>query len=159
MGLTNKENNVLPTFTETDPVTRTMLENTDPALAVGFPVSATDSDNTLPLSYSLHGPDKDSFDLQASTGQIRTKRGVVYDFETKSTLRVTVTVSDGQGGSDARAVTISVTDVPEASSAPTRPTVSATPGSSTSLNVSLERAREHGSGYNRLRRAVPQRQR
>ena len=80
-------------------VTRTVLENAEPGLVVGAAVSATDEDNVLPLAYSLHGPDADSFDLQASTGQIRTKRGVVYDFETKSTLNVTITVSDGQGGS------------------------------------------------------------
>ena len=113
-----------------------MLENADPGLVVGFRVSATDDDNVLPLAYRLHGPDANSFDLQASTGQIRTKRGVVYDFETKSTLNVTVTVSDGQGGTDATAVTISVTDVPEAPSRPARPTVRATQGSSRSLDVS-----------------------
>ena len=72
---------------------------------------------------------------RASTGQIRTKRGVDYDAETNPTLNVTVTVSDGQGGSDARAVTITVVNVPEAPSAPARPTVRATPGSSRSLDV------------------------
>ena len=45
------------------------------------PVVASDDDNVLPLAYQLHGPDAGSFDLQASTGQIRTKRGVVYDYE------------------------------------------------------------------------------
>ena len=127
--------NSLPTFGD-DSVTRNVLENAEPGLVVGFRVSATDDDNVLPLAYRLHGPDANSFDLQASTGQIRTKRGVVYDFETKSTLNVTVTVSDGQGGTDATAVTISVTDVPEAPSRPARPTVRATQGSSRSLDVS-----------------------
>ena len=135
VGSTNKEDNGLPTFAETDPVTRTMLENAEPGLVVGAPVSATDTDNVLPLTYRLHGPDANSFDLQASTGQIRTKRGVVYDAETNPTLNVTVTVSDGQGGSDARAVAITVVNVPEAPSAPARPTVRATSGSSRSLDV------------------------
>ena len=112
-----------------------MLENAETGLVVGAPVSATDTDNVLPLTYRLHGPDADSFDLQASSGQIRTKRGVVYDAETNPTLNVTVTVSDRQGGSDARAVTITVVNVPEAPSAPARPTVHATPGSSRSLDV------------------------
>ena len=134
-GSTNKEDNDLPTFVESDPVTRTVLENAEPALVVGFPVSATDTDNELPLTYRLYGPDADSFDLHSTTGQIRTKRGVTYDFETKSTLSVTVTVTDGQGGSDARAVTISVTDVPEVPATPARPTVRATPKSSASLDV------------------------
>ena len=92
-----------------------------------------------------------SFDLQASTGQIRTKRGVVYDSETKATLNVTMTVSDRQGGSDAKAVTINVTNVPEAPSTPDRPTVRATPGSSTSLDVSWTAPANTGpaiTGYN-----------
>ena len=112
------------------------MENAEPGLVVGARVSATDDDNVLPLAYQLHGPDANSFDLQASTGQMRTKRGVVYDSERKDTLNVTMTVSDGQGGTDAIAVTISVTDVPEAPSKPARPTVRATEGSSRSLDVS-----------------------
>ncbi len=134
VGSTNKKDNALPTFTE-DTVARTVLEDADPGLGVGSPVSATDNDNVIPLAYQLRGPDADSFDLQASTGQIRTKRGVVYDHETKPTLNVTVTVSDGQGGTDARAVTITVGNVPEAPEAPARPTVRATPKSSRSLDV------------------------
>ena len=135
VGSTNKKDNTLPSFGD-DSVMRNVLENAEPGLVVGAPVSATDDDNLLPLIYQLHGPDANSFDLQASTGQIRTKRGVVYDFETKPTLNVTVTVSDRQGGSDATAVTISVTNVPEVPSTPDRPTVRATPGSSRSLDVS-----------------------
>ena len=137
VGSTNKKDNNLPTFNETT-VTRMVLENADAGLPVGFKVSASDDDNLLPLAYRLYGPDANSFDLQASTGQIRTKRGVVYNYEKKATLNVTVTVSDGQGGSDARAVTINVTNVPEAPEAPARPTVRATKGSSRSLDVSWE---------------------
>ena len=135
VGSTNKKDNALPAFGAAS-VTRNVLENADPGVVVGFKVSATDDDHVLPLAYELHGPDADSFDLQASTGQIRTKRGVVYDFETKPILNVTMTVSDRQGGSDATAVTINVTDVPEAPSTPARPTVRATSGSSRSLDVS-----------------------
>ena len=135
VGATNKEDNTLPAFGATTE-TRHVLENSDPGLVVGFRVSAADDDHVLALVYELRGPDADSFDLQASTGQIRTKRGVVYDFETKPTLNVTMTVSDRQGGTDATAVTIDVTDVPEAPSTPARPIVRATPGSSRSLDVS-----------------------
>ena len=137
VGSTNKKDNALPTFGGGD-VTRNVLENSEPGLVVGARVSATDDDNVLPLAYQLHGPDASMFDLQASTGQIRTKRGVVYDFEKKSpaTLNVTVTVSDGQGGTDATAVTIGVTDLPEDPSKPARPTVRPTQGNSRSLDVS-----------------------
>ena len=135
VGSTNKKDNALPTFGDGS-VNRNVLENAEPGLVVGPRVSASDDDHVLPLAYRLHGPDANLFDLQASTGQIRTKRGVVYDHETKDTLNVTVTVSDGQGGTDATAVTISVTDIPEAPSRPTRPTVRATPETSRSLDVS-----------------------
>ena len=150
VGSTNKEDNALPAFGAA-PVTRNVLENADPGLVVGFKVSATDDDHVLPLVYELHGPDANSFDLQSSTGQIRTKRGVVYDFDTKPTLNVTMTVSDRQGGSDAKAVTINVTNVPEAPSTPARPTVRATPGSSRSLDVSWKEPDNTGpaiTGYN-----------
>ena len=135
VGSTNKKDNALPEF-GAGAVTRNVLENAGPGLVVGFRVSATDDDNVLPLTYRLHGPDANLFDLQASTGQIRTKRGVVYDYEKKSTLNVTVTVSDGQGGTDAKAVTISVTNVPEQPAKPARPTVRPTQGLSRSLDVS-----------------------
>ncbi len=150
VGSTNKKDNALPTFGDAA-VERNVLENSDPGLIVGFKVSATDDDNVLPLTYQIHGPDANSFDLQASTGQIRTKRGVVYDFETKPMLNVTMTVSDGQGGTDATPVTINVTDVPEAPSTPARPTVRATPGSSRSLEVSWTAPDNTGpaiTGYN-----------
>ena len=117
-----------------------MLENSDPGLVVGFKVSATDDDNVLPLTYQLHGPDADSFDLQASTGQIRTKRGVVYDYETKPTLNVTMTVSDRQGGTDATAVTIRVTNVPETPSKPDAPDGSRDAGIEQKPRRELDRA-------------------
>ena len=150
VGSTNKKDNALPSFGDAT-ITRNVLENSEPGIVVGSPVSATDNDNVLPLTYQIHGPDANSFDLQASTGQIRTKRGVVYDAETKGTLRVTMTVSDRQGGTDAIAVTISVTDVPEAPSTPARPTVRATPGNSRSLDVSWTAPDNTGpdiTGYN-----------
>ena len=150
VGSTNKKDNALPTFGAAT-VMRNVLENSEPGLVVGPKVSATDDNHVLALAYELRGPDADSFDLQASTGQIRTKRGVVYDFETKPTLNVTMTVSDRQGGSDATAVTISLTDVPEAPSTPARPTVRATQGSSRSLDVSWTAPDNMGpaiTGYN-----------
>ncbi|MDE2718634.1 MAG: fibronectin type III domain-containing protein [Chloroflexota bacterium] len=135
VGSTNKEDNIPPSFNEPS-VSRTMLETADAGLVVGSPVSATDTDNVLPLTYRLQGPDADLFDFRASSGQILTKRGVVYDHERNGTLNVTVTVSDGQGGSDARAVTITVNDVFEAPETPARPTVRATANNSRSLDVS-----------------------
>ena len=45
-GSTNKEDNALPTFTAGASVTLNVLENAEPGLVVGFPVSATDDRST-----------------------------------------------------------------------------------------------------------------
>ncbi len=135
VGSTNKEGNIPPNFNETT-VNRTMLETAEAGLVVGSPVSATDTDNVIPLAYRLDGPDAGMFDFRVSSGQILTKRGVTYDHEKKPTLNVTVTVFDGQGGSDARAVAIAVNDVAEAPATPARPTVGPTANNSRSLEVS-----------------------
>ena len=76
------------------------------------PVTATDPDNN-PLTYTLEGADASSFRIVGSSGQIRTRSGVRYDYETKSVYFVTVKADDGNGGTAAVAVTINVTDVAE----------------------------------------------
>ena len=65
------------------------------------------------LTYSLGGTDAASFDIVPTSGQLRTKSGVAYDFETKSRYTVTVTADDGNGGSDTVTVTITLTDANE----------------------------------------------
>ena len=116
--------------------TRSVAENTGSGRNVGAAVTATDADND-PLTYSLEGADAASFDIASTSGQIRTKTGVTYDHEAKASYAVTVEADDGNGGTDTIAVTISVTNVSEPpNTPPAAPSVSATPGSTTSLNVS-----------------------
>ena len=149
-GSTNKEGNSPPQSNEeTAPATRTVAENTPSGENVGSPVTATDGDTTT-LTYSLEGPDADLFNFNTRSGQIRTKAPLNhedarcgYDARDEGTntatsciYRVTVTVVDGAGGSDATGVNIQVGDRTEAPSAPARPTVRATEKSSTSLDVS-----------------------
>ncbi len=98
-------------------------------------MTATDADAGDTLGYTLGGADVAAFDFVETTGQIRTKAGVSYDHEAKSSYTVTVTASDGTATADAD-VTISVTDVDEPPSAPATPMVSAVSGSTTSLSVS-----------------------
>ena len=129
-GSTNKEDNIPPTFFETadantGSVTRSVRENTVAGQNVGGAVNASDAE-ARPLVYRLGGPDADSFDFDMSSGQIRTKRGVTYDHETKVKYYVTVSVFDVAGGSDALGVTIGLINVNEPPEAPTRPTVRAT---------------------------------
>ena len=73
------------------------------------------------LTYGLlSGADADSFDIESTTGQLKTKAAL--DHETKDTYMVTVTVSDGKDAEDnfdpavddTIRVTIMVTDVNEA---------------------------------------------
>ena len=91
-------------FAEGDATTRTIVENTPAGVNVGRPVSATGSIDVL--TYSISGADADSFAIISETGQIRTKSGVSYDYETKNRYTVTVRVADQSGGSDTVRVTI-----------------------------------------------------
>ena len=132
-GRTLAEDNAAPGF-GAGTATRSIPENTGPDQDVGAAFTATDADND-PLTYALEGQDAASFDLVTvgSSAQIRTKAGVTYDHEAKSTYFVTVKADDGKGGTDVIAVTISVTDVPEPPDAPAAPSVSS--ASTTSLSV------------------------
>ena len=100
-----------PSFTEGTSTTRSVPENTASGQDIGTAVAATDADNDT-LTYSLGGTDADSFSIDTATGQLQTKAAL--DYETKTSYSVTVSVDDGNGGTDTIAVTINVTDVNEA---------------------------------------------
>jgi len=100
--------NTAPAFTEGGSTTRSIAENTPPNRNIGIPVRATDADDDT-LTYGLGGSGAASFDIDSSTGQLITKASL--DYETKTSYIVVVIVSDGNGGSDAIAVTINVTPV------------------------------------------------
>ena len=135
-GSTNKGGNRAPVSNEQNPPSDLRVpENAEPGHNVEGPVAATDGDSAR-LTYSLEGPDADSFDFDTSSGQIRTKRGVTYDHETKTMYFVTVVVVDGAGGSEATPVEIEVDDISERAAAPARPTVRPTDESSSSIDVS-----------------------
>ena len=120
-----------PVFTEGRSAARSLAENTGPNINIGRRLEATDVDQGDTLIYSLGGTDADSFGISSTNGQLRTKSGVVYDHEARSSYRVTVTVSDGQD-SAAIDVDITVTDEDEPPDAPVVQVDSASP---ISLNV------------------------
>ncbi len=128
--------NNAPEFTDGESTIRSVAENTGSGIDIGNAVSATDADNDA-LTYSLGGTDASSFSIDSTTGQLRTS--AVLDYETKSSYSVTITVSDGNEGSDTISVTINVTDIDEtpANSAP-----EFTDGESTTRSV----AENTGSG-------------
>ena len=99
--------NERPEFPSSETGARTVPENTPANTDIGNPVAATDPDSDT-LTYSLEGTDAALFDIDSSTGQLKTKDAL--DFEVKPTLSVTVKADDSNGGTDTITVTITVTD-------------------------------------------------
>ena len=138
----NDGSNEAPVFTGGTTQTRTLVETVGDATAataaaIGGPFAATDANNDT-LTYSLGGTDADKFDFvtTSTSCQIRTKAGERYDYEAKPSYSVTVTVNDGTVSVSA-AVTINIANNRnERPLAPAAPTVTATSGSTTSLDVS-----------------------
>ena len=119
-----------------DETLTTMEENTLPGVNIAGRVTATDADND-PLIFTLEGTDAASFDLVTlpDSARLRTKTGVTYDYETKSSYSVMVKVDDGHGGTATASMTINVTDVNEPPARPAAPSVSSVADSTTSLLV------------------------
>ena len=120
--------------TDNPSTTRSFPENTPPGHAVGRPVRA-EGESTL--TYSLGGTDAGSFDIMSSSGQIRTKPGVTYDFEAKPSYRVTVTATDQNPDSSDATITVAISldDVDEPPLRPAAPVVATSSGSNTILDV------------------------
>ena len=133
-GSTNTPANNAPEFPSAM-ATRTVPENLASGQDVGAAIpAATDADAGDTLTYSMEGADAASFTFEASTRQIQTSAAL--DHEAKPSYSVTVKADDGNGGTDTIAVTITVTDIDEPPDKPAKPTVTATVGSTTSLDVS-----------------------
>ena len=128
--------NTAPVFEDGTDVTLMVAENTAGGVDIDSPLTATDADNDS-LEYTLEGADAASFDIDPDTGQLRTKTGVVYNHEAaKNSYSVMVKADDGNSGTATIAVTVNVADVDEKSVRPPMPVVTATPGTTDSLNVS-----------------------
>ncbi len=113
--ITVTDENEAPVFSEGESTTRSVAENTDSGENIEAPVSATDDDNDT-LEYALNGTDSSSFNIDSTTGQLKTSAAL--DFEAKKLFSVTISVTDGKGGSDSISVTISITDIDENTSRP-----------------------------------------
>ena len=101
--------NRAPVFSDGSSTTRSVAENMSGWSLVGAPILATDPDNDN-INYAITDP-YNSFMLHGGPGQIKTK--VILDYETQSSYTLTITASDGYGGSASINVTVSVTDVNE----------------------------------------------
>ena len=115
--------------------TREVPENTAENTNIGTALpAATDGDND-PLTYTLEGADAASFGFDPATRQLSTTSGVTYDYETKPSYAVTLKADDDNGGTGTIAVTIDLTDVEEPPGRPAAPSVTATAGTTDSLEV------------------------
>ena len=115
--------NRLPSFTDGATTTRSVAESAESGQNIGGVISATDADGDT-LTYTVSGTDAASFTIDSTSGQLKTSAPL--DYETDDSYSVTVEVSDGYGGTDTIAVTISVTHVPDVPGRPSAPTL--TPG-------------------------------
>ena len=110
--------NTPPAFGEGPTTTRGVDENTVAGTDIGESIAATDTENDT-LTYSLDATGAESFDIDASSGQLQTK--VALDFEDKSSYTVTVSVRDSKNDNgdadevtdDTITVTILVADLNE----------------------------------------------
>ena len=101
--------NRAPIFVEGDSTTRAVAQDTEQGINIGTPVLATDADDDT-LIYTLGGTDAAIFDIDSTTGQLKTK--VRLDVETKPFYTVTVTASDGSL-TDIITVTINLSSIDE----------------------------------------------
>ena len=110
-----------PEFPSSETGSRSLAENSGGGVNVGAPVAAEDDDSDS-LTYSLSGTDASSFEIVATSGQIRTKSGITYNYESKSVYGLSVHVHDNKDAAsnsphtttdDTINVTISLTDVNE----------------------------------------------
>ena len=114
--LTAPATNLQPEFAGAT-ATRSVVENTASGEPVGAPISATHADSKGTLVYSLDTTGATDFDIDSSTGQLKTKSVFDYETDTRS-YTVTVSVSDGMNDysvvdtaeDDSIEVTIEVTD-------------------------------------------------
>ena len=106
-----------PVFSDGGRTTRLIPEDAEVGANIGRPVTAIDSDTGDTLTYTLGGTDADSFDIDRTSGQLKTKVGVELDFDTKPSYTVTVTATDTEGLTDTITVDINVEDIDESTEA------------------------------------------
>ena len=81
-----------PVLEEYPTATRTIPANTPAGRNIGAPFTATDADNDA-LAYSLSGRDRAGFDLDTTSGQLRTKAPLTGIHRTRYTVFVSVSDS------------------------------------------------------------------
>ena len=137
--------NAAPTFDDGTTATRSLAENPTVGTDVGNAIAASDSDSGDTLTYAIKsGNDGGSFTIDATDGQLKSKTGVTYNFEsTKKSYTVVVTVHDGKDAAgdasttvDAEiTVTINLTNVNEEPDITSPPATKSVPENSTAVHT------------------------
>ena len=109
INITNVNDVVFKEGAEAD---RLMTENTEAAVNIGEPLTATDADgSTLTYSFSGSNIGADWFEIDGETGQLKTK--VALDFEATPVYQFRVVASNGPDSVDI-SVRVNITNVNEA---------------------------------------------
>jgi hypothetical protein len=87
-----------PACAHGDATTRTVADNAAAGRNIGAPLAVVDPDRGDTLNYTLEGEDAGSFDIDASTGQLRTKSALGY--ETRTSYTLTARAADRRGSWD-----------------------------------------------------------
>ena len=142
--------NSAPVIDDSDPVTRSVAENTAVGTSLGSALTATDPDAGDTIAWSLTGGDADLFSIGAASGQIAVAGALNYEALQleKGTQDVTLSfnavATDFGGASDRVAVDVTVTDVAgEVPGRPDAPVLKEARG--TALNVSWQLPPNDGS--------------
>ena len=96
--VTVTEVNEAPSFPD-GPGTRSIDENTQSGEPIGEPVTADDPEGD-DLQYSLGGKDAKSFDIDESTGQLKTKDPLDHEDQESYTVEVSVKEDDENSGQE-----------------------------------------------------------
>ena len=91
MVAASSASNTAPEFPSSETGVRSIPENTAAGVNIGAAVAATDADGD-PLTYSLDAAGDRYFDIDSSTGQLKTE--VLLNYEKTKTHTFTLTVSD-----------------------------------------------------------------
>ncbi len=100
--------NEAPIIKQGSSATFSVNENTAADTNIGSPFTASDEDGD-DISWSLDGTDKDSFNIDENTGQVKTSDAL--DYETKRSYSMKVVASDGNNGTDSLDLTITLNDL------------------------------------------------
>ena len=123
--------NKAPVFTDGSSTTRTVAVDG----SIGSPVVATDANNDT-LTYQLSGTDAAAFEIDSTSGQLKTK--ISHNYNTKTSYRVTVTVSDGSLIDE---ITVTINVISTETETPTNSTPSFADGSHTNRTVAENTAK------------------